>query len=200
MQRRPVISRDILHFAKDFGAFKHFCLHFVVQQDLKWYSKIKYISSVSLWFVSGYKIGEFITSSHFPVARVSNIATLRLWETYLVIKWTYSSTILGLDTRWRWVVTFTPGLFTLRYPLDEAGWAPESVWTLWTREKLFTAGNRTLAVQSVTRWTQLSRPISEGLSTLKSALNVLILSSTVLSKGLRLIQCSHKIQEGRTYQ
>jgi hypothetical protein len=38
------------------------------------------------------------------------------------------------------------------------GWAPESVWTLWVREKSYFGGNRTRAVQSVARrCTKLSR-------------------------------------------
>jgi hypothetical protein len=34
---------------------------------------------------------------------------------------------------------------------QEAGWAPESAWTLWRREKSSIAGNRTRAVQPVVR-------------------------------------------------
>jgi hypothetical protein len=34
---------------------------------------------------------------------------------------------------------------------EEAGCAPESVWTLWRREKSFTTGNRTRTVQPVAR-------------------------------------------------
>jgi hypothetical protein len=33
----------------------------------------------------------------------------------------------------------------------EAGWPPESVWTLWRKEKYFTAWNRTPDVQLVAR-------------------------------------------------
>jgi hypothetical protein len=33
-------------------------------------------------------------------------------------EWSYSSTIFDLGTRWRWVVSFTPGRITSRYPLD----------------------------------------------------------------------------------
>jgi hypothetical protein len=48
--------------------------------------------------------------------------------------------ILNLGTRWRSVVSFTDWLI---YPLEstplpiewKAGWARESVWTLWRREK-----------------------------------------------------------------
>jgi hypothetical protein len=68
-------------------------------------------------------------------------------------EWTYSSTILDLGTRWRWVVSFTP---LPHYPpgtqptvpiREEAGWALEPVLTLWRREKSCTVGNRNLAVQ-----------------------------------------------------
>jgi len=56
--------------------------------------------------------------------------------------------ILNLGTRGRWVDTFVfwP-LYAwgkkLQFPL-EAGWAPESVWTWWQREKFSApAGNQT---------------------------------------------------------
>jgi hypothetical protein len=55
-------------------------------------------------------------------------------------KWRYSSTRLELGTRWRWVVSFTPlPLYppekVLPLPIGlEAGWAPETVWTLLRRE------------------------------------------------------------------
>jgi hypothetical protein len=65
------------------------------------------------------------------------------WEH--MAKWWYTSTIFSLDTRGRWMVSSHP-------------WAPGThwigswtVWTLWRREKLFTAGNRTRAVQPVFR-------------------------------------------------
>jgi hypothetical protein len=72
-------------------------------------------------------------------------------------KWRYSSNFLDLGTRWRWAVRFTP---LPLYPPgkspavsigQEAGWSPESVWTLWRREKSFNAGNRTQTVQPVAR-------------------------------------------------
>jgi hypothetical protein len=52
----------------------------------------------------------------------------------------YSSTILVLGTRWRWVVSFIsrpvypPGKES-PVPIGwKTGWAPHSVWTLWSRE------------------------------------------------------------------
>jgi hypothetical protein len=54
--------------------------------------------------------------------------------------WKYSSTILGLEIRWRWVVSFT------LWPLysDENGWAQKSVWMLWRKERsLASAMNQT---------------------------------------------------------
>jgi hypothetical protein len=55
-------------------------------------------------------------------------------------EWTYSSTILNLGTRWRWVASFTP---LPLYPRGKhrpvpivwkAGWTPEPVWRLWSWE------------------------------------------------------------------
>jgi hypothetical protein len=61
-------------------------------------------------------------------------------------EWRYSSTILDLGTRWKWVVSFTPRPL---YPLGkDPGWAPEPVWTLWNKKKsLAPAVNLTLGVQ-----------------------------------------------------
>jgi hypothetical protein len=68
------------------------------------------------------------------------------------------STILDLGTRWRCVVSFTPRpLYPPRkqpsIPIEqEAGWALDPVWTLWSREEyLSPVGNRTLTVQPVAR-------------------------------------------------
>jgi hypothetical protein len=66
-------------------------------------------------------------------------------------EWRYRSTILNHGTISRWVVSFTlrkqnPSV-RMRY---EAGWAPEPVYTLWSRDKSFaSAGNQTPAVQPV---------------------------------------------------
>jgi hypothetical protein len=63
-----------------------------------------------------------------------------------VKKWRYSSTILDLGTRWRWVVSFTSRSLYHRgnspwYPLDRR---------LWIREKsIAAAGNWTPAIQLV---------------------------------------------------
>jgi hypothetical protein len=64
-------------------------------------------------------------------------------------EWRYSSTILELSTRWRWVCSFTPRqIYTCRkgclYPLDRR--VPKPDWTLWRAEKsLVLAGNQTSA-------------------------------------------------------
>jgi hypothetical protein len=61
--------------------------------------------------------------------------------------WRYSSTILDLGTRWRWVVNFTPlPLYpwgnSTRYPLDRRLGEPQSVWTLRNRKSFASTGNR----------------------------------------------------------
>jgi hypothetical protein len=50
--------------------------------------------------------------------------------------WKYSSVILNLGIKWRWVDSFTPRPLRPRYPLL-AGWGPEPVWNLWRWEILF---------------------------------------------------------------
>jgi hypothetical protein len=79
----------------------------------------------------------------------------------------YSSTILYVGTRWRYVVSFTSRLHYTRgnrpgYPLgQEAGWASEPVWTLWRRELLTLPGlelNSSVVqpvASSYTDWAQL---------------------------------------------
>jgi hypothetical protein len=52
----------------------------------------------------------------------------------------YSFSILDFGIRWKLVVSYTPGRFTPREGAPgthslEAGWAPEQVWALWSREK-----------------------------------------------------------------
>jgi hypothetical protein len=70
-------------------------------------------------------------------------------------EWMYSSTIIDLGTRWRWVVSFMPRPL---YPDEKApvthwigGWiTPELVWTLLSGEKyLALARSRTPAAQHV---------------------------------------------------
>jgi hypothetical protein len=69
----------------------------------------------------------------------------------------YSSTIPDLGTRRCWVVSFTPRSLYSRGAVPSTHgtggcMSPEPVWTLWRREKsLVPAGNRTPAVQPVTR-------------------------------------------------
>jgi hypothetical protein len=51
-------------------------------------------------------------------------------------EWRYSSTILDLGSRQRWVVSFTPLPLYPRDPLyRRLGGPPEPVWTSWKREK-----------------------------------------------------------------
>jgi hypothetical protein len=71
---------------------------------------------------------------------VMNLLNTMLWRN--MVGWRYSTIILYLGTRWRWVVSFTPrSLYPqARTPVtfgQEAGWAPESVLTLWRRKKPF---------------------------------------------------------------
>jgi hypothetical protein len=101
--------------------------------------------------------------------------------------WRYSSTMLDLDTRWRWAGNFCPGRFI---PQGEiiiyvAGWALEPAWKL-RRDISFTAGNRTRTIQSVAIPTELSR------HPLFHSKDWLFLSSSVsfvdnLSKGKQLL-------------
>jgi hypothetical protein len=68
-------------------------------------------------------------------------------------EWSYCSAILDLDTRCRWVVSFTLSTALFRAKgSQEAGWAPEPIWTLWSTEKsLAPSGNWTTAVQLLAR-------------------------------------------------
>jgi hypothetical protein len=69
--------------------------------------------------------------------------------------WKHSSTFFDLCTGWWWVVRFTPLLLYLwertpsTHSVGEPGWAPESVWMLWGREKSCSARNWTQAFQPV---------------------------------------------------
>jgi hypothetical protein len=63
----------------------------------------------------------------------------------------------GVESSASCPVRFTPGGRTLVPIEQEADWAPESVRTLWSREKsLVPAVNRTPAVQPVAKPTELS--------------------------------------------
>jgi hypothetical protein len=55
----------------------------------------------------------------------------------------------------------------------EAGWAPESVWTLWRKEKSCTAGNQTQAIQPIAIQTELSQLLAWGHDELKLCNTVL---------------------------
>jgi hypothetical protein len=73
-------------------------------------------------------------------------------------EWRYSSINLGPCTTWRvsgqlYVpAALPPGKDPALHLLDKTGCAPEPVWKLWRRgEYLTSAGNRTLAVQPVSR-------------------------------------------------
>jgi hypothetical protein len=55
--------------------------------------------------------------------------------------------------------------------IEKAGWAPESVWILWGREKLLhAAGNRTPPVEPVAVATEVSRFLSRLLNGYESVL------------------------------
>lgn len=93
------------------------------------------------------------TSGHIPL----NVSWYSLGKSFrrCTGEWKYNSTILGLGTRCRWVVSFVPWLF---YPCGkrphsvpteyEAGWVPELVRVMWSREKsVAPAGNWTSTIQ-----------------------------------------------------
>jgi hypothetical protein len=71
-------------------------------------------------------------------------------------EWRYSSTILDLDTRWMWVVSFTPRSFC---PEDRpsgtqwiSGWAgPTAGLDVVTKRNFFSVWNRTLPFEPVVR-------------------------------------------------
>jgi hypothetical protein len=72
-------------------------------------------------------------------------------------EWSYSSTILDLGSRWRWVVSFTPRPIYLRgnsfqYSLNRRILGPRSAMDAVEKIKsLAPVGNRTLAVQPIVR-------------------------------------------------
>jgi hypothetical protein len=71
-------------------------------------------------------------------------------------EWRYSSTILDLSSRWRWMVNFTslpiyPRGKSLWYPLNRWLGGPQNRLTLRRREKSCTAENRTRAFQPLAR-------------------------------------------------
>jgi hypothetical protein len=94
-------------------------------------------------------------------------------------KWRYSSTILDLGTRWRWVFSFTP------LPLYPWGKSPGTHWIGgWVgprREKSCIAGNRTRVVQPVAIPTLVLILIASLNNKLKKTFvgNVSLLSITV---------------------
>jgi hypothetical protein len=85
----------------------------------------------------------------------------------LMAAWRYSSTILHVNTGWRWVVSFTPLPLYLwgrrhRYPLDRRPGGSRSRRGRYGAEKnlLALSGNRTPAVHSVTcRYTDWPVPV-----------------------------------------
>jgi hypothetical protein len=69
-------------------------------------------------------------------------------------QWRYSSTFLTLEVAGGGFTPLPlyPQVRSPPSPLpigQEDGWAPESVWTLWRREKSCTAGNQTQAIQPI---------------------------------------------------
>jgi hypothetical protein len=93
------------------------------------------------------------TQSH-PIQELTELQEI-IWRCQG--QWRYNSTCLVLCKRWRWVVSFTPlplyprGKEPPVHIEQEAGWAPEPVWTLWRREQSCIAWNRTPVVQPVAR-------------------------------------------------
>jgi hypothetical protein len=72
----------------------------------------------------------------------------------LMEEWRYSSTLLDLGTRWKWVVSFRPLPLYIRgkntrYSLDRRVGAPQSQSACWEEKNLGPSGNRTLAIKPV---------------------------------------------------
>jgi hypothetical protein len=83
-------------------------------------------------------------------------------------EWRYSSTVLDLDTIWKWVVSFTPQSLYPRRNCPGTHWiggymGPRSGLTLWIRKKsLAPTGDRIPAVQPIARrYTDWALPYSD---------------------------------------
>jgi hypothetical protein len=74
--------------------------------------------------------------SHLP-PRSCPCAQLSTTSSRCMENWSYSSTILDLYTRWRWVVSFTPRLLYPRYVLDRRLSRPQSRYGRCGEEKNF---------------------------------------------------------------
>jgi hypothetical protein len=83
-------------------------------------------------------------------------------------EWKYSSTIIDLGTRWKWVVSFMPlPLYPWgnnpQYPLDRRLVRPKSWSELYGEEKnLALSRNRTLAVECMQEWRYSSTILNFG--------------------------------------
>jgi hypothetical protein len=95
-----------------------------------------------------------------------------------MVEWRYRFIILNLGTRWRWVVSFTPRpLYSRRSPLyllDRSLGGPKSRPQRCAEKKnLASAGNRTPAVQPVSRrYTDWATPVLYSCSVLLFSLAV----------------------------
>jgi hypothetical protein len=95
--------------------------------------------------------------------RLYGIRKLSCWR--LMWNCSYSSTIFDLSNTWRWGQLHA--LAALPSGKEPSGvlWigrCPESVWTLWRREKSYTAGNRNRFVEEIAIMTALFRILLYG--------------------------------------
>jgi hypothetical protein len=100
-------------------------------------------------------------------------------------KWRYSSIILDLDTRWRWVPSFTPRPLLpqgnrLWYQLDRRlGEPPSRPGSCGEEKNIFPDGNRTWAVQPVAIMT-------DRRSSFRKCLQSLVISRSLLDPNIFL--------------
>jgi hypothetical protein len=125
---------------------------------MSWNSHFRVIGTMN-WQVGGLKKasgGPFYLEATQILVKLSLCRiNYALWHEDLPGQWRYSTAILNLGTRWRWMVSFTPWLLNPWrnchwYPLDRRLGGPQN-WSGCCREKknLFTARNWTLAIQPI---------------------------------------------------
>jgi hypothetical protein len=120
------------------------------------YGITKYVTAISIGVMAGFcqdepKRNMKLRSPQHPEVKkkVKLYLCLTNWTLHHEGVWgsgCIDPHFLDLDTSWRWVC-FTPRqLYPRRksppYPLDEAGWAPELVWTTWRRENSWSPETR----------------------------------------------------------